>query len=61
MLNIQYALNAIFETAINEAFSAIEKAPVALTQAQNPKFGDYQCNSAMAISKVRSVYIGDFN
>jgi len=52
MLNIQSSLEIVFELAINRAFSNIENAPVVLTPANNPKFGDYQCNSAMAISKL---------
>ncbi|KAJ1348603.1 putative arginine--tRNA ligase, cytoplasmic [Parelaphostrongylus tenuis] len=43
-------LNDIFKRAIEEAFPTIDRVPVSLTEATNIKFGDYQCNSAMAIS-----------
>ena len=52
MLNIKESLTSIFELAIGNAFPGLKNAPVVLALAQNPKFGDYQCNSAMAISKV---------
>ncbi|PIO74975.1 arginine--tRNA ligase [Teladorsagia circumcincta] len=35
---------------LERAFPFIENVSVALTETTNPKFGDYQCNSAMAIS-----------
>uniref|UniRef100_A0A7I4YCV7 Probable arginine--tRNA ligase, cytoplasmic n=1 Tax=Haemonchus contortus TaxID=6289 RepID=A0A7I4YCV7_HAECO len=43
-------LSDLFKDAIEEAFPSIERVSVALTETTNPKFGDYQCNSAMAIS-----------
>lgn len=52
MLNIKESLTSIFELAIGNAFPGLNNAPVVLAIAQNPKFGDYQCNSAMAISKL---------
>jgi len=53
MFNIQSALTTLFQTAIDKAFpSAVGKIPVVLTLAQNEKFGDYQCNSAMAATKI---------
>lgn len=52
MFNTQSALMTLFQTAINNAFPNVEKVPIALTLAQHPKFGDYQCNSAMAMTKV---------
>lgn len=53
MMNILAALNDIFTTAIYSAYPTIQNPPVALTMAQNPKFGDYQCNSAMPLAKVK--------
>lgn len=42
----------LFSTAIKEAFPDIPDAPVVIAlSGNNPKFGDYQCNSAMQISK----------
>ncbi|VDP09110.1 unnamed protein product [Heligmosomoides polygyrus] len=35
---------------LQRAFPCIECVTVALTETTNPKFGDYQCNSAMALS-----------
>jgi len=52
MTNIQSALVSIFQAAIQDAFPKVQGVPVALTLAQNPKFGDYQCNSAMAMAKL---------
>ncbi|KAK6054527.1 arginine--tRNA ligase domain protein [Cooperia oncophora] len=43
-------LSDLFKHAIKEAFPTIDNVSVALTETTNPKFGDYQCNSAMAIS-----------
>lgn len=52
MLNILAALNGIFESAIHSAYPTILNPPIALTMAQNPKFGDYQCNSSMPLAKL---------
>mmetsp|Transcript_24971 Transcript_24971/g.63731 ORF Transcript_24971/g.63731 Transcript_24971/m.63731 type:complete len:602 (+) Transcript_24971:35-1840(+) len=46
-LNVQNHVKGIFARALGQAFPAI-RADVAL-QAANPRFGDYQCNNAMAI------------
>lgn len=54
MLNIRAALSSLFEVAITTAFPGVSNPPVVLAPAQNPKFGDYQCNSAMALSKVKN-------
>lgn len=43
-------LNDIFKKAIIEAFPSVDNVPLSLTETTNSKFGDYQCNSAMAIS-----------
>lgn len=53
MMNTLAALNDIFATAIHSAYPTIQNPSVALTMAQNPKFGDYQCNSAMPLAKVK--------
>ncbi|KAK6742540.1 hypothetical protein RB195_010043 [Necator americanus] len=42
-------LTHIFKKAIEEAFPTVDGVNVALTEATNVKFGDYQCNSAMAL------------
>lgn len=52
MFNIQSALISVFQVAIGRAFPKINKPPVVLTLATNPKFGDYQCNSAMSLTKL---------
>lgn len=50
MLSIQSELNDIFGDAIASAFPDIPDAPVVIAlSGNNPKFGDYQCNSAMPI------------
>jgi len=52
MFNVQNALVMLFRTAIDKAFPATGDIPVVLTLAMNPKFGDYQCNTAMAATKI---------
>ncbi|VDM57277.1 unnamed protein product [Angiostrongylus costaricensis] len=54
-------LSDIFKTAIVEAFPSIDEVAVSLTETTNPKFGDYQCNSAMAISAIEVVPAGYVN
>nr|XP_021189747.2 arginine--tRNA ligase, cytoplasmic [Helicoverpa armigera] len=46
-------LKNIFEVAIRSAYPDLKDPPVVITlSGNNPKFGDYQCNSAMAISQM---------
>ncbi|KAI5638469.1 tRNA synthetases class I (R) domain-containing protein [Phthorimaea operculella] len=46
-------LRNVFEVAITSAYPDLEDPPIAITlSGNNPKFGDYQCNSAMAISQL---------
>ncbi|XP_077329613.1 arginine--tRNA ligase, cytoplasmic isoform X2 [Lithobates pipiens] len=52
MININSQLQDIFGRAINAAFPELENAPLAVTPNQQPKFGDYQCNSAMSLTQV---------
>ncbi|KAM5171266.1 arginine--tRNA ligase, cytoplasmic [Mantella aurantiaca] len=52
MININVQLQEIFGRAIKAAFPDLENAPLAVTPNQQPKFGDYQCNSAMAITQI---------
>lgn len=50
---IMNELENVFEVAIASAYTDLEDPPVAITiSGNNPKFGDYQCNSAMAISQL---------
>lgn len=53
MININAQLQDIFGRAINAAFPELENAPLAVTPNQQPKFGDYQCNSAMSLTQVK--------
>nr|CAH7730322.1 unnamed protein product [Callosobruchus chinensis] len=47
------ALDNLFRTAISAAFPDIQDPPVVIALAgNNPKFGDYQCNSAMPIANI---------
>lgn len=41
----------LFEKAISAVYPNISNPPVIITSSNNPKFGDYQCNSAMPLSK----------
>ena len=52
MTNCQHVLNEIFKKAIAAAFPDLVQAPVAIHPSQGDRFGDYQCNSAMAINQV---------
>lgn len=46
-------LKNIFEIAITSAYPDLEDPPIVISlSGNNPKFGDYQCNSAMAISQL---------
>ncbi|KAF8358511.1 rars-1 [Pristionchus pacificus] len=47
--SIMGRLAHVFKKAIKEAFPTVS-VPLVLAEATNPKFGDYQCNSAMGIS-----------
>uniref|UniRef100_A0A8C5Q9X7 Arginine--tRNA ligase, cytoplasmic n=1 Tax=Leptobrachium leishanense TaxID=445787 RepID=A0A8C5Q9X7_9ANUR len=52
MMNINAHLQEVFGVAIRSAYPDLENAPLAVTPNQQPKFGDYQCNSAMAITQI---------
>lgn len=46
-------LKNIFEIAIRSAYPDLDDPPIVISlSGNNPKFGDYQCNSAMAISQL---------
>ena len=54
MINIIQKLEEVFAEAISKSFPDLLPLPAAaVTIGQNEKFGDYQCNNAMAISGVR--------
>ncbi|XP_042305814.1 arginine--tRNA ligase, cytoplasmic [Sceloporus undulatus] len=52
MVNINSRLQDIFGAAIKAAYPDLENPPLAVTPSQQPKFGDYQCNSAMSITQI---------
>lgn len=52
MININSRLQEVFGHAIKAAYPDLENPPLLVTPSQQPKFGDYQCNSAMGISQV---------
>ncbi|XP_044517637.1 arginine--tRNA ligase, cytoplasmic [Gracilinanus agilis] len=52
MININSRLQELFACAIKGAYPDLESPPLIVTPSQQPKFGDYQCNSAMGISKM---------
>lgn len=54
MININSCLQEIFGAAIQAAYPDLENPPLVVTPSQQPKFGDYQCNSAMGITQVNS-------
>lgn len=57
MLNINQRLQQIFGKAISTAYPDLENPPVSVSPNQQAKFGDYQCNSAMAMSQVSFLYM----
>lgn len=51
MESIQDVLTELFGIAISAAYPNIPDPPVVIAlSAGNPKFGDYQCNSAMQLA-----------
>jgi len=52
MRNIIQMLKLYFTIAADKAFPGLPDYPVAVTQATNAKFGDYQCNVAPSLSGV---------
>uniref|UniRef100_A0A665TM61 Arginine--tRNA ligase, cytoplasmic n=1 Tax=Echeneis naucrates TaxID=173247 RepID=A0A665TM61_ECHNA len=51
-MNINQQLQEIFGEAIRTSCPELENPPLAVTPNQQPKFGDYQCNSAMAMAQM---------
>lgn len=56
MLNVNQRLQQIFGQAINTTYSCLENPPLTVTPNQQAKFGDYQCNSAMAMAQVSLIF-----
>ncbi|XP_047463287.1 arginine--tRNA ligase, cytoplasmic [Mugil cephalus] len=52
MVNINKRLQEIFGQAIRASCPELDNPPLAVTPNQQAKFGDYQCNSAMAMSQM---------
>uniref|UniRef100_G3WRU8 Arginine--tRNA ligase, cytoplasmic n=2 Tax=Sarcophilus harrisii TaxID=9305 RepID=G3WRU8_SARHA len=52
MININSRLQELFAYAIKVAYPDLENPPLIVTPSQQPKFGDYQCNSAMGLTKM---------
>ncbi|XP_078509516.1 arginine--tRNA ligase, cytoplasmic isoform X2 [Lissotriton helveticus] len=52
MININSRLQSIFGDAIKAAYPEMENPPLAVTPSQQPKFGDYQCNSVMSMTQM---------
>lgn len=52
MVNINQRLQQLFGGAIAASYPDLENPPLAVTPSQQAKFGDYQCNSAMAMSQM---------
>lgn len=50
-IGIRDNLNEIFHKAISAAYPDIADPPVIVTSSSNPKFGDYQCNSALPLAQ----------
>lgn len=52
MININRCLQEVFGRAVKAAYPDLENPPLLVTPSQQAKFGDYQCNSAMAIGQM---------
>ncbi|XP_034078960.1 arginine--tRNA ligase, cytoplasmic [Gymnodraco acuticeps] len=52
MTNILHRLEEIFCEAIRAAYPELEDPPLSVASSQQPRFGEYQCNSAMAIAQI---------
>ncbi|XP_072230632.1 arginine--tRNA ligase, cytoplasmic isoform X2 [Leuresthes tenuis] len=52
MININQRLQEIFGEAIRSSCPELDNPPLAVTPNQQAKFGDYQCNSAMAMAQM---------
>ncbi|KAM6985842.1 arginine--tRNA ligase, cytoplasmic [Aplochiton taeniatus] len=52
MININQRLQEVFGEAIRAACPDLDNPPLAVTPNQQAKFGDYQCNSAMALAQM---------
>lgn len=52
MLNINQRLQRVFAGAIAASYPELADPPLAVTPSQQAKFGDYQCNSAMAMAQM---------
>lgn len=57
MININRCLQEVFGRAVKAAYPDLENPPLLVTPSQQAKFGDYQCNSAMAIGQVRFAWV----
>lgn len=51
VISVNNILCQIFEKAIKEAYPNVSDPPIIVTTSNNPKFGDYQCNSAMPLAQ----------
>lgn len=52
MISIYETLYNLFEKAISEAYPDLTDPPIVISSSNNPKFGDYQCNSALPLCKL---------
>uniref|UniRef100_A0A4W6G6J7 Arginine--tRNA ligase, cytoplasmic n=1 Tax=Lates calcarifer TaxID=8187 RepID=A0A4W6G6J7_LATCA len=52
MMNINQRLQEVFGEAIRASCPELDNPPLAVTPNQQAKFGDYQCNSAMAMAQM---------
>ena len=55
MQSILSQLVEVFESAVAAAYPDVPDAQAVVNPSTSLKFGDYQCNSAMMISKVRPI------
>lgn len=54
MNSINESLHLLLKNAVEAAYPDLTDPPVDVSVATNPKFGDYQCNSALPLCKLLS-------
>ena len=52
MMSLLGQLELLFEEAVGSAYPHLVDPPLMVTPSTKSGFGDYQCNSAMALAKV---------
>jgi hypothetical protein len=57
--SIRQSLTAVFQRSIDAAFPSMAGEPALVLPCNQPKFGDYQCNNAMALHGKMKGQVGE--